>query len=193
MNGKAAAATDPATKVLLSFAVADFGSVFAHWLRDRIMVARAWYAPDSVYVDNVAMRSREGTDIRLDTRHQAAAGVGYIGAMNPAWNESYLAAMSEARAMIFVVTPGWVASENCKLEWAQYRAQNAVRMQGRRPPLKGIALLVDDTQDPKLHEDRTLKVLAVRRVQPPGFSFGKGSWVIGEQDLQAVLQEIPRI
>lgn len=57
----------------------------------------------------------------------ASAQGGSIGTMNPAWNTIYEQRMSEARAMMFIVTPAWLESPYCALEFWQFAQQHAQR------------------------------------------------------------------
>lgn len=49
--------TDDATRILLSFANAHGGDVFAHWLRNELMLRLHYFSANAVYLDNVASRN----------------------------------------------------------------------------------------------------------------------------------------
>ena len=62
-----------ATEVLMSFANAGMGSIFATWLRRRIMTAKGLFDTRSVYMDNIAMREQIATSTPSVARAMAIA------------------------------------------------------------------------------------------------------------------------
>jgi hypothetical protein len=50
-----------------------------------------------------------------------------IGATNSNWNGMYLTAMSQAKAMIMIVTPSYPNSEWCMKEWLQFQDERRER------------------------------------------------------------------
>lgn len=144
--------TDDRTRIILSFAMADHGGVFAHWLRDKLMKKFNFFGANNVYMDCVASRQlTTHHSTTLTPQAQQIAGDTYvspdtravfkpqgyapIGAMNANWNGMYLKAMSEANTMIMVITPSYLNSEWCVKEWGQFQAERR-----RRPALRGIGI-----------------------------------------------------
>lgn len=185
-----------ATEVLMSFANAGMGSIFATWLRRRIMTAKGLYDTRSVYMDNIAMREQSGTALTQDTRFKEAnSGITLIGASNEQWNAHYLQAMAECSAMIVVATAEWAASQWCWKEFEQAGAQ----AKGRA--FKRVALQFSDTDgDAKAKFSASgWQLIPVDKVVVGGtgakgdfaeVAAHKGGWVIGETQLQQVLKSI---
>ena len=152
------AITSAETRILLSFAMADHGGQFAHWLRNRLMRQFNYYSVNNVYMDCVAVRDlptvhttervpdaqqQPGiTYVTPDNRpHFQAQGYKPIGAGNSNWNGMYLQAMAEAHTMIMVVTPSYLSSQWCTKEWLQFQEERKRRPNG----LKGIAIRFTDS------------------------------------------------
>jgi TIR domain len=154
--------TSNRTNIVLSFAMADHGGQFAHWLRDKLMKKFNYFGVNNVYMDCVASRALKThhsmspvaptaqiageTYVSPDNRPQfAAQGYKPIGAMNSDWNKMYEKAMSEAHAMIMVITSSYLASEWCLKEWSQFQEERRTR-----PAFKGIGILFRDTDQTRL-------------------------------------------
>lgn len=210
-------ATDERSRILLSFAMDNHGAAFAYWLRDRLMKTYGWYARNAVYMDCVASRGLhtkhagtmddfgktklEGwTYVAPDTRDKfKSQGYMPIGALNPLWNQMYEAAMAEAAAMIMVVTPEYLSSEWCLLEWTQFQQENGRRTARRQPRLKGVAL--------NFIGDRGFATKAVKPINVDGVTvlpvtkaFGLGGLLwhredygIGESDYLKLREELGAI
>jgi hypothetical protein len=151
--------TDNETRILLSFAMDNHGAAFAYWLRDKLMKAFDYYSTNAVYMDCVASRDLKSFHAtKMDDHFKGKQlegfvyvapddrdkfkGQGYkpIGALNPMWNQMYQAAMAHAKSMVMVVTPEYLASEWCLLEWQQFHEENQRRRAQKRAPLNGICL-----------------------------------------------------
>ena len=190
-----------ATEVLMSFSNAGMGSIFATWLRRRIMLAKGLFDTRSVYMDNIAMREQGGTTLTQDERFKASdGGITLIGASNEQWNAHYLEAMSQCKSMIVVATKEWAASKWCWQEFNQAGAQAATRQKGGGA-FNRVALQFPDTEnDAKAKfSAEGWKLIPVTKVIVGGTStqgdFAEvkahaGGWVIGESDLQQVLKSI---
>ena len=153
-------------KIILSFAMADHGGNFAHWLRDRLMKHYNYFGTDDVYLDCVALRSagkvvygheepKEGAEgvttwVSLDTRDKfKSQGYQPIGAQNPEWKAKWNKALSEAHTMIMVITPSYLESTWCIKEWYKFRSEKL-----RRPNIKGIGIkLLGDSMAPQPRSD----------------------------------------
>jgi hypothetical protein len=190
-----------ATEVLMSFSNAGLGSVFATWLRRRIMLAKGLFDTTSVYMDNIAMRDREGTALTQDTRFKEAnSGITLIGASNAEWNSHYLQAMAECKSMIVVATKEWAASQWCWQEFTQAGQQAEARDKSGRA-FHRIALTFPDTEtDTKAKfSASSWKLIPTDKIVVGGTGASgdfaevkshKGGWVISETDLQMVLASL---
>ena len=190
-----------ATEVLMSFANAGMGSIFATWLRRRIMLAKGLFDTRSVYMDNIAMREQEGTKLTQDTRFQGAnSGITLIGASNEQWNAHYLQAMAECNSMIVVATKEWAASQWCWKEFDQAGSQAKGRSTLGRS-FNRVALIFPDTEtDTKakftssgwslVQTDKVVVGGTGARGDFAEVAAHKGGWVISETDLQQVLKAI---
>ena len=49
--------TEDVSRAVLSFANTEGGDVFAHWLRNQLMLKLNYFHPNNIYLDNVASRS----------------------------------------------------------------------------------------------------------------------------------------
>jgi hypothetical protein len=188
-----------ATQVLLSFSNAGLGSIFATWLRRRIMTAKNLYDARSVYMDNIAMRDQSGTTLTQDTRFKDAnAGITLIGASNEQWNAQYLQAMSECSSMIVVATKEWAVSQWCWQEFRQAGQEAETRKHGG---FKRVALQFADTDSDTRAKFAAAgwDLIPVEKVVVGGTGvrgdFAEvvahaGGWVIREADLQQVLSRI---
>lgn len=129
---------DNTSRIVLSFNNANGGHLFAHWLRNELMKALGYFAQDSVYLDNVAVRSnsssgpKEMDTIRHtglereywnDPRKQLAdmlavplvgpnkfGGPNYqtIGAMHIAWEEMWANALKTSKVLIQLQTQAYL-------------------------------------------------------------------------------------
>ncbi len=166
------------TKVLMSFGGRD-SFQFVCWLRLALYQAMHHTKTNHIYLDTYGLMDVPGSQLVLnittangafergavtldlangqqtvapgaDKRLQGARG-GSIGTMNSArWNERYMQAMREARLMLFVVTPAWLASDYCKLEFTQFTNEWKVRRgTGAAKGLDALALtFADDPVSP---------------------------------------------
>lgn len=149
--------TGAATKILLSFAMDNHGAAFAYWLRDKLMKRLNYFSMNAVYMDCISSRGKKTfhttefipmenrvkglTYVMPDTRDKFhSQGYMPIGGSNSEWNEMYVKAMSEAVAMVMVLTPEYMRSEWCMKEWGQFHEENQRRRSGKRPTLRGVAL-----------------------------------------------------
>lgn len=190
-----------ATEVLLSFANAGLGSIFATWLRRRIMLAKDLYDTRSVYMDNIAMREMDGTTLTQDTRfRQSDYGITLIGAMNDNWNSHYLRAMAECKSMIIVATSEWSASKWCWHEFDQSEQQTTLRGKSGGT-FNRVALVFPDTpvETRAKLQASGWKLLQTRKIVVGGTGVKgdfaeaaahKGAWVISETDLKQLLSMI---
>jgi hypothetical protein len=188
-----------ATEVLLSFSNAGLGSIFATWLRRRIMNAKGLFETRSVYMDNIAMRDQSGTTLTQDTRFKEAnAGITLIGASNEQWNSSYLQAMSECSSMVVVATGEWAASQWCWQEFRQAGQEAKTRDNGS---FKRVVLQFADTDGDTRAKFSSAgwQIIPVEKIVVGGTGASgdfaevvahKGGWVIGENHLQQVLSSI---
>lgn len=192
-------ATDARTRVLLSFAMDNHGAAFAYWLRDRLMKTYGWFAPNAVYMDCVASRGLTTEHARSMDRHAGPkvaghvyvapderakfAGQGYkpIGALNPLWNEMYVAAMRQAQAMVMIVTPEYLASEWCLKEWGQFEEENIRRAGAPHPALKGIAISFIGALGQPTQSGKPINVANVS-VLPAAKAYGLGGLLWHRED-----------
>jgi hypothetical protein len=190
-----------ATEVLMSFSNAGLGSIFATWLRRRIMTAKGLYDTRSVYMDNIAMREQGGTTLTQDTRFkEASGGITLIGASNEQWNAHYLQAMAECSSMIVVATKEWAASQWCWQEFEQAGSQAKGRSTLGRA-FNRVALKFPDTETDTQAKFSSAgwKLIPTEKIVVGGTSAQgdfaevkahKGGWVISETDFQQVLKSI---
>jgi len=147
-------------RIVLSFAMANHGANFAYWLRDKLMKRLNYYSPNAVYLDCIAARLQttqhyaagmapaSGDQVRgityvsPDTRpHLKSQGYMPIGASNVAWEAAFDDAVSQAAAMILVVTSEYLQSQWCMLEWRKCEEENQRRRGVGKAPLRGVALV----------------------------------------------------
>jgi hypothetical protein len=60
--------TSKETRIILSFANAGGGDLFAHWLRDKLMKSLYYFSENAVFLDNIASRNARGAKVQPDTR-----------------------------------------------------------------------------------------------------------------------------
>ena len=192
-------ATDTRTRVLLSFAMDNHGAAFAYWLRDRLMKTYGWYAPNAVYMDCVASRELTTEHARTMDQHTGPKVAGHvyvapderakftsqgykpIGALNPLWNEMYVAAMQQAQAMVMMVTPEYMASEWCLKEWGQFEEENIRRAGSGQALLKGVAISFIGTLDRPTQTGKPINVTNVT-VLPAAKLHGLGGLLWHKED-----------
>jgi hypothetical protein len=95
------------TKVLMSWGAADGGFQYAMDLREKLMRLRHWTDPCAVYLDAKSIRGFPGE--YPNPNIQGAV-------LNTHWKEYYQAAMRNAKVMVFIATPAWLASPWCAAE-----------------------------------------------------------------------------
>ena len=100
------------TKVLLSFGGRNNGFEYTDALRKAIMARKGWDNPYSVYLDAESAKGHVASYYSSATNDN---GVHMF--RNPIWYSLYSAAMSYAKAMVFIVTQAWVASDYCQEEF----------------------------------------------------------------------------
>jgi hypothetical protein len=94
------------TEVLMSFGAKDGGYDLAVDLRQGLMNARGWTEPCAVYLDGPSTTTL--TEVNKK-QIQFDCGESY-------WKVLFKAAMLQAKAMVFVVTPQWARSHWCAQE-----------------------------------------------------------------------------
>lgn len=198
------------TKILLSFAMPNHGSTFAHWLRDRLMKHYGLFHVKAVYLDSVVARSgatdhaidfsgREQKDdlalVSPDNRPHMRSPTGAvpIGARIKNWESLYDVAMSEASVMIFVYTTEFPDSIYCMQEWNNYIKETKSRPQGR--PLRGIILeLADATALVSQGAPNTKRIKAAKTPGgQKGLTWDKGDFVITESAFAELTRTIGKI
>jgi len=95
------------TKVLMSWGSQDGGFDFAVELREQLMRLRNWRDPCAVYLDAKSAKGFPGEYSNPDRPGTF---------LNTHWREYYQAAMRNAKVMVFIATPAWLASEWCAHE-----------------------------------------------------------------------------
>ena len=207
------AVTTDTTHIILSFAMAEHGGMFATWLRDKLMKKYNYYGRNNVYMDCIATRGlvtehskasppnqAPGTTyVFPDTRpHMTAQGYTPIGAMNCDWNGMYETAMSQAKVMIMVITPSYLASQWCLQEWAQFQQERARRLPNN--PLKGIGIRFYGSLEKGLKQpngtpldQRGMKFITCNKTQGgpgQGLLWHPKNWGISDNELQSLYQLI---
>lgn len=198
------------TKILLSFAMPNHGSTFAHWLRDRLMKHYNLFHHKAVYLDSVVARSG-ATDHAVDfgkrepkgelalvspdnrPHMRSPTGAVPIGARIEEWKSLYATAMSEASVMIFVYTTEFPDSIFCMQEWNNYIKETKSRPPGR--PLRGIILeLADATALVSQGAPNTKRIKAAKTPGgQKGLTWDKGDFVITESAFAELTRTIGKI
>ncbi len=201
------------TYILTSFAMANHGANFAHWLRDRLMKHYQLNHVNAVYVDSVVARSGNTLHaMSFDMGAQAPNGVARvfpdmrphmksetganpIGAMRSDWDELYTRAMSEADVMLFAYTVEYDQSQWCMQEWQQFHAENVRRRNAKLPILRGVVLqfhnannLIDINQT---HISRVPVVKTDGGCQ--GLAWDKGDFILNPSDFSRVTAAIGKL
>jgi hypothetical protein len=130
-------------RILMSFAMANHGSQFATWLRDKLMKRYNLYEVDAVYVDSHVARAVPGkVDVAPDKRpHMLSETRAFpIGARRADWELLYTNAMKSAKVMIIAYTAEYKESDWCMKEVGMLHRENGKRRQGGRSPLRTIIL-----------------------------------------------------
>lgn len=208
--GPQAAVTSDETRIIMSFAMAEHGGMFAHWLRDKLMKKFNYYGRNNVYMDCVAVRGLKSEHSRGtpgkqaagvtyvfpdERKHMTAQGYTPIGAMNSNWDKMYQTAMAQAHTMIMVITPSYLASQWCLQEWAQFQQERK-----QRPAFKGIGIRFYDNLERGLKspngttlDQRGIKFLTCNRTQGGsgnGLLWHRDSWGICDNDLSRLYEMI---
>lgn len=112
------------SRIVLSFANYDGGTIFIHTFRNKLMKRLNWYGDNTVYLDNVACRSVAGSTYHgPDKRIIDGKAVGSqggnsycIGVSNPLWKQMWDQAVTSAKAIVMIVNPAYMDSPNCGME-----------------------------------------------------------------------------
>ena len=145
------------------------------------------------------MREQGGTMLTKDERFKENNhGITLIGASNPDWDSAYLQAMSECSSMIVVATSEWAASPWCWQEFRQAGQEATIR---EHREFKCVMLQFPETklEIKSMFMSVGWKIIPVEKifVGETGIrgdfaeaASHKGGWVISENDLQQVLNNI---
>lgn len=184
-------------RILTSFAMANHGSTFMHWLRSELMKSLGLYDIDAVYVDSIVSRSIDDrATVAPDTRAHMRSPTGAIpiGAMRADWNELYQAAMRQAQLMLFCYTDEFSASEWCRKEWGQFICEKE-----RRPaaqPLRGLVLefTTEACTLPGCNGAGVTRIpVAKTDGGRCGLAWDRGDYILSSTDYPRVLAEIRRL
>lgn len=126
------------TKILLSFGSRSGGFEFSCDLRSELMGIRGWEDPCSVYLD--AISAAKHPDSTTELVH--VNGKEVQAYRNPKWQELYQAAMMNADAMVFIVTPEWARSNYCEEEHQWFDAIRAGKHDKRITMTKRLPIIV---------------------------------------------------
>jgi hypothetical protein len=182
-------------KILMSFAMANHGSTFAHWLRNELMRQFGLYELEAVYVDSIVARNiDDSATIKQDTRvhMRSPTGAMPIGAMRPDWNTLYQQAMSMASVMLFCSTQEFLQSEWCLQEWEQFRQARRERAaQSPERPLRAVILeFTPFTFDGAGIDGVTRVPVAKRDGGRRGLAWDVGDYILSQEDLRKVYRAI---
>ena len=210
------------TLILLSFPMVNHGGLFAHWLRDKLMKHYGLYSVNAVYCDCVASRhlpsfhvqsgatytteQQQAYDggasaISLDTRDQwKNHGYNPIGARNKDWDGNFKKAMSQSKAMVFMLTDDYIASQWCLQEWNQFHDENRARA-GKRPLLKGVVLDFVGSASLKGQNQSHITVMPVSKVyglggllwQTKAINGKEAAYGIGEGDFAKLVEAMGKV
>ena len=182
------------TEILLSFAMANHGAAFATWLRDKLMKHYSLYHVEAVYVDSVVARTNPAAVIERDMRAhmRSPTGATFIGARLENWNELYKKAMSEAQAMVFVLTPEYRDSVWCMKEWGQMHMENGRRRRAHQAPLRAVVMEFVSADLQFAHGESNVFKVPVVKVPAVGEAllWDRGDWCIPKPQLDAVIRAI---
>ncbi|MGO1540858.1 MAG: hypothetical protein ACTHXB_04385 [Luteimonas sp.] len=176
----------------MSFAMANHGSTFSHWLRNELMKTYGLYSVDSVYVDSIVARSIGGdVDVAPDKRlhMKSPTGAFPIGAMRDDWNALYTTAMRSAEVMLFCYTKEFEASDWCRLEWTQFLLEKSRR--GKGTPLRGVILEFKKCELFGSVDESISKVI-VKKTDGGGrgMAWDRGDYVLDDSDYVQVVEAI---
>ncbi|MBV6812070.1 toll/interleukin-1 receptor domain-containing protein [Xanthomonas campestris pv. pennamericanum] len=184
-------------RILTSFAMANHGSTFMHWLRSELMKSLGLYDIDAVYVDSIVSRSIDDrATVAPDTRAHMRSPTGAmpIGAMREDWNALYQAAMRQAQLMLFCYTNEFRDSQWCRQEWDQFIGQKAGRPADR--PLRGLILefTTDACTLPGSRGDGVTRIpVAKTDGGRCGLAWDKGDYILSSTDYARVLAQIQQL
>ncbi len=190
--------------------MANHGSNFAHWLRDKLMKHYNLFEVDSVYLDSVVMRSGQTEhSTKFEYNLVKKPGVGYvspdkrphiisptgahpIGALREDWNELYKNAMKMADVMIFVYTSEFSDSVWCMQEFVQFHLENGARLKANKKPLRGIVLDFIGQANLFGVNERLVDILKVNKTDGNlrGFAWDYGDFILNEIDFLNLTQKI---
>jgi hypothetical protein len=192
--------TGKESKIILSFANAGGGDLFAHWLRDRLMKDLNYFSDNAVYLDNVASRNAPGGKVQPDLRDETkgfdpttgtTSDGSYvsIGAQNKNWFKMWQTALSQALVLIQIQTPEYFDSNACAQEMA--KIHDELLKTGNK--LAVLAIAFDDQlaamamgpQPPRTTPMRLNKIPGYKDINSPLKQL-KASWVISDSDFLQV-------
>lgn len=194
------------THILLSFAMVNHGSTFAHWLRDKLLKKYNLYHVNAVYLDSIVSRSGATMHAKSFGDREPPANVAFvspdyrdhmrsetgaipIGARRTDWNELYTQAMSEADVMIFVYTNEFSASQWCMKEWGQFVEESNRRHPTH--PLKGIVLEFADGSASVLSGARVTRLkVAKTPSNGRGLAWDKNDFILSDSGFAALTSAI---
>jgi hypothetical protein len=114
------------SKVVLSFANNNGGTVFVHTFRNKLMRLMNFFDPNDIYLDNVACRDvansvYHGPDYRKNNAGRSigacqGGGSYAIGVTNVSWKKMWENAMRTAKVVIIILTKDYCDSVNCQEE-----------------------------------------------------------------------------
>ena len=174
---------------VLSFAMQNHGSAFAHWLRSELMRHLSLFDIDAVYLDCVVSRNVPGAvTVAVDDREhmRSPTGARPIGAQRANWKSLYDSAMAEAQYMVFCYTPEYRNSRWCMLEWDEFLAENQRRGKDGRNALQGVVLNFTQGRPalPSLSSSNA-QIISVDKVdgQRRGLTWDQGDYRMSQADL----------
>jgi hypothetical protein len=182
------------TEILMSFAMAHGGAAFANWLRDKLMKHYGLAHLEAVYVDSVVSRADPAAVISSDKRPEIVSQTGafFLGARLENWNQLYKKAMSQAKVMLFVLTPEYRDSIWCMKEWGQMHMENGRRRREGRPPLRAVVLEFVPVSSLIANAESNITRVPVVKVAAHGepLLWDRGAWCIPKPQLDAVIRAI---
>ncbi len=191
--------TGKESRIILSFANAGGGDLFAHWLRDRLMKDLDYYSDNAVYLDNIASRNARGGKVAPDLRDPAkgfnsttgkTADGSYvsIGAQNKNWFKMWQTALKQAMVLIQIQTPEYFDSTACADEMKKISKELKADSK-----LEVLAITVDNTcaamaigPQPPHTTPMPLKKIPGTTDSFSPVKLLKDSWIISDSDFQKV-------
>jgi hypothetical protein len=192
--------TGKESRIILSFANAGGGDLFAHWLRDRLMKALDYYSDNAVYLDNIASRNARGGKVQPDLRDPAkgfdpttgtTSDGSYvsIGAQNKNWFKLWQKALSQAKVLIQVQTKEYFESAACEQEMAKIHDE----LIKANNTLEVLAITFDNTLAAMAMGPQPPRTTPMQLAKVPGttdpfspLSKLKDSWVISDSAFEQV-------